>query len=172
MGGYLTASQDIKGRTTTVTPVGLTARQGAADDTLRLRGPYVGLAGSYRWGDDYPLLFRLSVGPLFGWVRDERTGSFKLDSGGSYSAGPVVVEPYATFLHIDPEIRLGLRVVDRLVLSIVLQAMVIIPLTRPRWDATKEIDAAIDGIGAFGNEGLTGPVLVAITPGLGAHYDF
>jgi hypothetical protein len=171
MGGFFTASQDVEGRTTLVYPVGLGERQGTADDKLRLRGPFVGAMGWYTYGEDYPIVFRLAAGPLFAWVRDERTGGFALDGGGSYQAGPVSVEPYATYLHIDPEVRVGIRLVDRLVLSAGVQAMVLVALTRARWDATKEIDAAIDGIGAFGNEGLTGPAFVVITPGLGLRYD-
>ena len=171
MAGFLTASQSITGRTTWVTPVGLTPREGSADDSLRMRGPFVGASGWYTLGDDYPLMFRLSAGPLFAWVRDDRTGSFPLNNGGSYRAGPVSVETYATYLHIDPEIRIGIRLVDHLVLSAGVQGMVLIALSRPQWDPTKEIDAAIDGIGAFGNEGLTGPALLVLTPGIGARYE-
>jgi hypothetical protein len=117
------------------------------------------------------VLFRLSAGPMFAWVRDDRTGSFRLDNGGAYQAGPVSIEPYATYLHIDPEIRVGLRVLDHLVLSAGVQGMVLIALARAQWDPTKEIDAAIDGIGAFGNEGLTGPAFLVLTPGIGARYE-
>jgi hypothetical protein len=171
MGGFLTASQEVQGRKTVVYPVGLGRREGTADDSLRLRGPFVGAMGWYTYGEEYPLVFRLAAGPLFAWVRDERTGGFRLDSGGSYQAGPVSVEPYATYLHIDPEVRAGIQVVDGLVLSAGVQAMVLIALTRAQWDSSKEIDAAIDGIGAFENEGLTGPALVVITPGIGLRYD-
>ena len=93
---------------------------------MRLRGPFVGASGWYTLGDEYPVLFRRSAGPLFAWVRDDRTGSFRLD----------------------------------------------IALACAQWDPTKEIDAAIDGIGALGNEGLTGPALLVITPGIGARYEF
>jgi serine/threonine protein kinase len=58
-----------------------------------------------------------------------------------------------------------------LTLSAGVQAMVLIALTRAQWDSSKQIDVAIDGIGAFENEGLTGPALVVITPGIGLRYD-
>jgi len=169
--GYLQASQEIEGRATPIQPVGLAPRQGSTSDSLRLRGLAVGGSGSLVIGEDYPLLFRLGVGPLFATLEDRRVGSFPVD-GLTYQAGPVTQEPSAMYLFIDPEVRLSLPVGDHLQLGASLQALILVGLSQPKWDETQQINAADDGIGLYGGETLTGRVLVFIAPGISARTHF
>ncbi len=169
--GYLDVSQDVEGRPTTIQPVGLSARSGTASDALRMRGLAVGATGSYRLGEDYPVQLRLGAGPLFATVEDRRVGSFTLD-GMSYQAGPLMQDPSATYLFVNPEARLSVAIGEHVHVGAGLQVLVLVALSKPQWDPSREVDAATDGIGAFGGENLTGPVLVFIAPGVGARAHF
>lgn len=171
-GGYLALSQDVEGRDTLVQPVGLSTRQGTANDKLSLSGPFVGAFASYLFDMDYPILVRLGAGPVFTTVRDERTSSFPVDEGGAYQAGPIAQDPTAIYLMIDPEVRLGMKLGDNFQLSLGLEIPILVALELPAWDAAREIDAAEDGIGAFGSESLTGRVVVGLAPSLGARAHF
>jgi len=136
-----------------------------------MRGLAVGATGSYRLGEDYPVQLRLGAGPLFATVEDRRVGSFTLD-GMSYQAGPLMQDPSATYLFVNPEARLSVAIGEHVHVGAGLQVLVLVALSKPQWDPSREVDAATDGIGAFGGENLTGPVLVFIAPGVGARAHF
>jgi hypothetical protein len=172
LGGYMAMAQEVDGRETLVQPVGLGTRQGTATDKLMLSGPFVGAYGAYMFDMEYPLLLRLSVGPVFSTVKDERVSSFPVDEGGAYQAGPITQEPTAIFLLIDPEVKINVKLGDNFYLGLGLDIPVLVALQLPTWDGEREIDAAEDGIGAFGSESLTGRVVVGISPnvGLRAHF--
>ena len=171
-GGFLEMQQSVDNRTVNVEPVGLSPRQGTSTDTLRIRGVTISGWGSYIFGQDYPLLLRFGAGPVFASVRDTRTGSFTLETGGTYQAGPVEQEPSAMYLHLNPEVRAHLPIGDHFAFSLGLEVPVFIAISQPEWDNSDEVDAAADGIGAFSSEAVTGRVLVAFAPGLGARAQF
>ncbi len=80
--------------------------------------------------------------------------------------------PFATFLYVDPEVRVAYKLSESFEVSAGVWAMLLVALGRPQWDSTREVDAAVDGIGAFAGEDLTGPVWFVASPGLAARYAF
>ena len=76
------------------------------------------------------------------------------------------------FGYVAPEMRLGLRLGDHVELSAGVEALVLVPLSRPSWPADHPVNAGIDGIGTFPFERLLGFAVFAVTPGLGLRYDF
>ncbi len=171
-GGYVTASQSFDGRTTTVQPVGFDLRTGTASDALRLRGPFVGAFVSWLFDGEYPILLRLSGGPLFAQVRDQRTGTFTLADGSEYAAGPIVQEPTTTYVALFPEVRGGLRLNEYVVLTAGLEVPMWIAVELPRWDSTREVDAEVDGIGAWETESFTSRLVAFAAMSLGARVEF
>ena len=171
-GGYLAASQSYEGRSAAVRPVGLPAREGSVNDELSLTGAIVMAHASFHFDTTFPVLARLGVGALFGSMSDRRVGSFALDDGFTYQAGPAVQSMGAAYLAIDPEVRVAYPVTESLELSVGLPLLLLVALDRPRWDASREVDAAIDGIGAFEGEDLTGVFWLMAAPGVGARYAF
>jgi hypothetical protein len=171
-GGYLYATQSYDARAASVRPVGLPPREGRVSDELALSGALVMAHGSYHFDGRFPVLVRLGVGALFGSMSDERVGSFRLDNGLTYQAGPVAQSTAATYLAIDPEVRVAYPVTDALELSLGLHVGFFVALERPRWNPDREVDAADDGIGAFEGEDLTGALWVLAAPGVGARYAF
>jgi hypothetical protein len=175
--GYLLARQSISGRQTVVQPVGLPANPGTADDTLTLGGTLVGVSGGVRVGEKLPITLRLGLGAVFGNVKDTRTGSFvTIERAGkpalSYSAS-ASESLSAGWVYIAPEGRLSWPIGKRLELSAGLGLIVLVAPTPPRWIPEKvNVLAATDGQGRFPEEQLTGKALIAITPGLGARYEF
>ena len=172
MGGYLTASQQLEGRQAVVQPVGLEARTGEASDSLRLQGPFVGAYGSFLFDGDFPILLRLGTGPVFAKVRDQRTGSFALADGGNYQAGPIVQEPSTIHLAIVPEVRAGFRIDETFTVFAGLEVPMLVGLQQTVWDPEREVDASIDGIGAYGTEALTGRFIAMAALNLGARAQF
>lgn len=175
--GYLLLSQSLSNRATTVTPKGLAANPGAADDAFRLQGAVVGAFAGIRIGDRFPLTFRLGAGVLLGTVSDRRTGTFTTVARANVPAAKYDVSvgetPSLNALSLTPEARLGFKVGDHLELSVGAEAMVLIAFSQPAWDPDKgKVLAATDGEGRFGAETLTGKVMVAVVPGLGARYEF
>ncbi len=171
-GGFLHASQTVEGRLSSVRPVGLPPREGRVTDELSLTGALVMGHASYHLESRFPVLMRLGVGALFGSMSDRRVGSFGLDDGFTYQAGPVAQSTAATYLAIDPELRVAYPLSESLELSLGLHVAFFVALERPRWDSDREVDAAVDGIGAFEGEDLTGPLWVLAAPGLGLRYAF
>ncbi|MCA9619518.1 MAG: PEGA domain-containing protein, partial [Myxococcales bacterium] len=171
-GGYLVTSQEVAGRSTTVQPVGLESRAGTAADTVRLRGPLVGAFGSYLFDGELPVMLRLGAGPVFAQLRDARTGSFELDDGNTYQAGPIIQEPTAIYLGIFPEVRGGYRFNEWFTFTVGVEVPLLVALKRPSWDPAREIDAAVDGIGAYETEALTGRVVAAVALSLGGRVQF
>jgi hypothetical protein len=175
--GYLLARQSVSGRETVVQPVGLQANPGTADDTLTLSGTLVGVSGGVRVGEKLPFTLRLGLGAVFGNVKDERTGSFHtIERSGkpvaAYSVSASESSP-AGWVYIAPEARIGWHAGKRLELSAGVGLMVLVAPTPPRWVPEKaNVLAATDGQGQFPEEQLTGKALIAITPGLGAKYEF
>ena len=117
---------------------------------------------------------RLDFAATLGDLLDERTGRFQASTGGAFSPGWAIERHDARFIYAAPEVRWGIRLHRRAELSIGVAAPVLIRIEEPRWDVaqTHYVRAGDDGLGTFAAEALIGPVVVAITPGVGARYDF
>jgi hypothetical protein len=170
--GYLLARQSTTGRATELKPTGLAANPGTAADRLTLRGFMAGAFAGLSLGERAPLHLRLGAGALIASVGDSRRGSFKTGDGSSYDVGPIGVSPSATFFYVDPEIRVGLRLSSHVELSVGVEGLILVGLSRPTWDASRSIFAAADGAGTFAAERLTGSIVVLVSPGVGIRYDF
>lgn len=170
--GYLAASQAVDDRRTAVKPVGLPEDPGVADDLLTLRGAMLGAWLGYTLGERVTLRLRLGGGALLGVMRDTREGTFTSNSGASFHLGPVVEARRAGFFYVTPEARVGLRLDPRVEVSAGIAVPVLVGIQRPRWDAGHDVRAGSDGFGSFNADALAGAVVVAVTPGLGARYDF
>ena len=146
---------------------------GTVDDTLALRGALLGAWVGYTLGERVPLGFRLGAGALVGDVLDERTrGSFTASDGTTFSVGSIAERHPATFLFVAPEARVGWPIGRRFTLELGLAVPVFFGLHRPAWSTTHTFRAGSDGVGQFPADVLTGSVVAAIAPGIGARYDF
>ncbi len=173
--GYLFAEQAVTGRDASIQPVGLLDKaQGTLNDTLAIRrGVFVGPWLGFSIGERFPMHARVAVGPLFAWVNDTRSGTFTPGRPGpSYPVGPLSVSSFTPFVQMAPDLRFGYRVTPRFELNIGADALILVALSKPSWDAARPINAGSDGIGTFPTERFLGRVLFGIAPGLGARYDF
>ncbi|WP_433928225.1 PEGA domain-containing protein [Sorangium cellulosum] len=188
--GYLSVAQDIVGRKTTLIPEGLDVDHGVVDDTLKLRGFRPGVSVSYRFGGErFPIRIRLGAGALLGSISDTRTGSFRpggkpidcpglgVEAGSQstspcFTIGPVIRAPFAGFLFVEPEVRVGFRLDEHVELSAGLAALLLFGRTVPSWDDEQGIYAGKDGIATFKSERLAGSVIPLLLPGLSARYAF
>lgn len=171
--GYMAAGQQLDGRETEVTPQGLGSRSGVASDDLALSGVLVGVTGSYRMGEEFPLTLRAGVGAMFGKVSDVRTASFRT-SGGTFNAPEIGDDPSAAFLYVDPEARIGWALAERFEVSLGLQALLLITVDTPTWGEEEDLPVVLpeSGYSGYANDELTGPLILALVPGLGARYSF
>ena len=171
-GGWFASAQTVEGRAASVQPVGLPVRAGLVDDELSLSGAFVGAHVSYRFGEVVPVSLRLTAGALLTRSRDVRSGRFDLEDGFTYQAGPIIESAFAPAIGVLPEVRVAYKLSDAFEASLGLAVTTVIPLGVPRWEAEREVDAAVDGIGAFGGEDLTGPAWFTASPSVGARYAF
>ncbi|WP_437671880.1 PEGA domain-containing protein [Sorangium sp. So ce131] len=170
--GYLAAHQTVRGRAATIQPVGLAPMPGTASDTLKLRGALAGAWAGVALGERPSLHLRLGAGALAGSIGDRRTGTFSSRTGSSYGVGPVGDAPAATFVYVAPEVRIGLWSGEHAQLTAGLEGLLLVALSRPRWKATRLVDAAEDGAATFAGDDLAGRVLLGFAPGVGASYVF
>jgi hypothetical protein len=171
--GYLFASQSVSGREGTLQPHGLaTATPGLVDDSLRYQAFIGGAALGYHLGSDFPVTLRVGAGVVTGQLRDERTGTFQAQHGGSFAASPVADFEWATYFYVDPAIRAGYRFAEHFELSASLQALMLIGISTPRWDKTLELGAGSDGAASYADEQLMGGFVLMIAPGLNLRYDY
>ncbi|WP_437670260.1 PEGA domain-containing protein [Sorangium sp. So ce131] len=170
--GHVAATQTISGRTASLTPVGLPAQAGTAEDVLALRAGLVGAWVGLTLGERWPLHFRLGVGEMLGTVLDTRTGEFYASDARSYPLDPAIEQHDAAFLHVTPEVRIGLPLGRHVELTAGVAAPVLISLTTPQWSEAHGVSAGIDGLGTFGGDALLGPVFMMLAPGIGARFDF
>jgi hypothetical protein len=176
--GYLAAWQSVRGRASSVVPVGLAPQAGIVDDGLRLTGFVAGATIAYRGGQRFPIGGRLGAGALLGQMQDERFGRFQ---GSVSGASGVTAVATARFFYIHPEVYAGVRLGAKFEVGASVGALVLVAITQPRFDSAKEfpgLTASDAGAGAraslasFPSDTLTGNVVVAIVPGLRARYDF
>jgi hypothetical protein len=177
--GYLLATQDVTGRATELVPINKKGASGAAtvpqpglaDDKLRLSAFLGGADVFYRAGDKVPVLFRLGVGAMVGQLRDERKGTFTAGAT-QVTASPVVDLPMATAIYIDPEVRVGLRLSEHIDLSAGVQALMLVAIKQPTWNATIPLDAGPGGIGGYRADPLMGQFVLMLAPTVSVRYDF
>lgn len=171
--GYLFLEQATTGRSASLQAVGIkSADAGTVDDTLKLRGILAGAFAGFGVGEQVRLRLRLGAGALIGSLSDTRTGTFTASQGQRFDVGPLIVRPGAAWFYVDPEVRVGLRLGSHVELSAGVGALLLISTAPRTWDAAVPVNAGSDGYASFGPEALTGSVLVAVTPGLSARYDF
>ncbi|AKT40346.1 uncharacterized protein CMC5_044990 [Chondromyces crocatus] len=171
--GFLVVTQQVTGRATNFTPNGFASPSvGTADDALRLTGFLGGATIGYHLGERFPALFRLGVGVMAGQVRDERRGRFRTSSGGAFDASPVADFQSATYVYVDPEVRIGARFAQHFEVSAGVQALLLIAASQPRWNSSIELAASTDGIGRYGDESLMGDIVLMLAPGVSLRYDF
>ncbi|WP_437589081.1 PEGA domain-containing protein [Sorangium sp. So ce1000] len=171
--GGLMAFQGVEGRDAELYPVGVSdPDRGSADDDLRLSGALFGATVGYHVGQRFPFQFRLGAGVLVGQVRDERSGKFTARDGSTLYAEPAAAFSSATYLFLDPEVRIGARFAEHFEVSAGAKLLVLIAPEPPKWDSTIEIPASTDGIGTYRSDPVMGDLVFMIAPGVNLRYDF
>ena len=174
-GGWLHLVQSVEGRAATLKSTGLSPSSGTTHEDLRLGGFLVGATAGLGFdaSERVPALLRLGVGALVGSARNVRGGTFATRSG-SYEAPDVENTPSASFLYLDPEARIGVRVLDQLELSAGVQALFLIAISKPRWGADENPPLVVpgDGFSTYPDEALVGDLMVVVAPSVGARYTF
>jgi hypothetical protein len=176
--GYLATFQNVRHRSTVVTPMNLSPNTGTADDRMRLGGLTIGASISYRFGGDWPVLFRLGAGAFVGDDDDRRTGTFMNSLGESYSVD-MEQSPSAIFVYAAPEVRIGRRLTRHLQIDIGAEVLLMTAVRRPGWDGSAQSVLTApsgtadhgDGFGSFASETLTNSFFAVVVPGLGLRYE-
>lgn len=148
---------------------------GRADDTIGVRGVFAGAFAGLRLGETYPVRLRVNTGISFGSVADVRYGEFHVNDPtvvDTYSIGPVVEAPSMIWFYLEPEVRVGLMVHEKVELSAGLGGLLLISPESPAWDASHAINASDDGYGRFPAEVLANSIVFAVTPGVSVRYTF
>jgi hypothetical protein len=169
--GGLHAVQQVDGRAANLLPHGFSSPSpGSADDGLRLTGLLAGAVIGYHIGDSVPVLLTLGAGVMHGQLRDERSGRYVAQNGGDVDAYALCTFQPATYLYLDPAVRVGLPLREGLELSAQLGALMLIGISQPRWDGTLELAAGSDGIASYPDDALLGSFVVGLSPGLSLRY--
>jgi hypothetical protein len=171
--GYLIATKSVDGRDAQLTPRGYpSANTGVVNDDLRLQGFMAGATLGYHFEGKVPVQLQLGAGVLAGQLRDERRGVFNAEAGDTYEAFPVADFHSATYIYIDPALRVGYLVSDNIELTAQVQALFLIGLSTPKWDKGIEMNAGSDGVGNYAEESLMGDFVGMVAPGLNLRYTF
>ncbi|EYF02895.1 PEGA domain-containing protein [Chondromyces apiculatus] len=171
--GTLSVTQTVTGRSALARPVGLSGVLGMVDDDLRLQGVVAGAWAGLTLETWLPIHVRLGAGTLLGTMRDARRGTLPEDGDrGAKGFGDLTEVHDARYFYLEPEVRLGLKLGEHVALNAGLGAFVLFAFTRPTWDETHAFDGGEHGYATFDAEALTGQIVVALAPGLGARYDF
>jgi len=166
------AFQSATQRDAEVVPVGLQPQSGKADDALRLDGFAAGATAWLRFGEKFPVGFRLGAGALIGRVRDERAGTYAARNGATLEPPDVADQQSATYFYIHPEVSLGFRLSPKFELGAGIGSMMLIAPREPRWDNKKQFFTGVDGVATYPNDRLTGGFVFTIVPAIRARYDF
>lgn len=173
--GYLLARQSVEGRSAELSPQGLAPIAGTVDDELLLQGFVVAATGGVRFGERFPVQLRLGAGALLAQVRDARTGrSSPAAFPGAFPRNEHGELASATYLWLDPEVRVGLPIGKHFELSAGLELPILVALAQPRWGDDGDIAVNVPGAGyaTYRDDALTGKVVVLVAPGLGARWAF
>jgi hypothetical protein len=174
--GYAVWHQKLEGRPTTLMPRGLAANVGTADDDLLAQGLLAGASASYQIGEEFPFQVRVGGGVLFGSMRDQRSGTFTTNLDPyAYSVGPTSESHSLGYAYVSPELSIGYRIADELILSLAAQGMFLFALSAPEWTDEQTMlagqcdgsaPAQCDGEATFGTSRLSGSPIIFVTPGL------
>jgi hypothetical protein len=179
--GYLGMHQSTTGRASTLLPLVPADKEarsdGSANDDVSLHALLVGPYAAYRVGKQVPLHLGLAAGVGLGSVSDRRTGLF-----GASAVGPVVQSGFYTWAFVEPEVRVGVRVLDRLTLGITISGLLLFALRAPQWNESMRIsphgstlgltEERAQEAGTFGAETVMGSTMAAITEGVSVRYEF
>jgi hypothetical protein len=169
---YLLVSQQVTGRPTAVTPVGLAASPGAANDTLTLSAAVLGASFGLDLERSILLRLRLGAGAVLGTFEDYRRAELQSPPSPAYQVSGAQSHALSSF-YVAPEARAGVRLTERLDLSIGVGVLVLIALAQPTWEPSQErVLTATGTLAEFPRETLSGEIFVAITPGIAARYAF
>lgn len=96
--------------------------------------------------------------------------------------GPVSQSGFVPWFFLEPEVRAGVRLTERLELGLSLSALLLVTANAPRWNEQMAINPHITEVnkdnfglaqvGQFQAESVTDSTIFALTPGLSARYDF
>jgi hypothetical protein len=93
-------------------------------------------------------------------------------SSACFTTGPVVQAPFAAFIYVEPEVRVGYRIGEHIELSAGVSALLLFGASVPTWDGDQGIYAAKDGFAKFAPEKLAGSLVPIVVPSIGARYEF
>jgi hypothetical protein len=178
---YLGMQQSTTGRASTLLPLDPAGkgshRDGIANDAVSLHAFLVGPYAAYRVGKRVPLHLGLAAGVGLGSVSDRRTGLF-----GASAVGPVVQSGFYTWAFVEPEVRVGVRVLDRLTLGITISGLLLFAPRAPQWNESMRIsphgstlgltEERAQEAGKFGAETVMGSTVAAITESVSVRYEF
>ncbi len=168
--GGLIASQEVTGRSATLSPVGFpTPTFGVANDQRRLFGFLGGATIGYRVGEQFPARFRVGVGVMQAKLRDVREGTFEAQQGGTFTAPKSMSTPSATYVYVDPTASVGYRL-GPVELALDVKALMLIGVVAPHWDDSIELAAGSDGVGTYPADDVLGSFVVGVEPGLSVRY--
>jgi hypothetical protein len=152
---------------------------GIANDTVSLQAFLVGPYAAYRLGERFPLHLGLAAGVALGTVSDRRTGLFNMSAS---AVGPVTQSGFFTWLYMEPEVRVGVRVRGRLTVGVSVSGLFMFAPGAPQWNEVMAISPHGDALGVsgsnqqylgkFGAETVMGSTMVAITEGVSVRYEF
>lgn len=169
--GATSIRRTVSDRPLSAVPVGKPEVFGKARDELALRGLLLGLSGSFSIGETWPILLRVGAGAFLGAVTDTRTASFAPTGGAPFDLS-LEQGLDARYLYVAPEARVGRRFGKSFVVSLGLDARVMIALTQPVWDRTPQFNVAGLGLVRTGaEEPLFGRTLIGLTPSLAARLE-
>lgn len=172
--GAMQASQSVEGRSTTLNPQGLDGLDGSATDDLRLRGILAGAHAAYRYGDKFPLRFRLGAGALIAEARSVRSGTFATRANGNYSAPELESNQTTPFVYIAPEASVGFKIVDQFELGAGVQGLILVAPDAPTWagDENPSVNAPGDGLSSYTGDETTMGTMVFVVPMVSARASF
>jgi hypothetical protein len=169
--GYLGTSQALRGRAASLKPTGLSPDAGLADDDLSLSAFTAGASVQLRRGGRWPLLLRIGAGVVVGSERDARTGTFTDSTGATFKTA-YEDSSQVLSLSVVPEVRIGWRIGRAVEIDAGAEVLLLVALKRPTWSDGGLVLAGKDGVGTFSSQPLGAPLLVGVSPGIGARYLF
>ena len=176
--GYVNMTQETTGRRAELTVGGVVDLVvGKAIDTIGVRGVFAGAFAGLKFGERIriPLQLRVNAGVSIGSVADIRYGQFHVQDPTveeDYRIGPVVDAPSMIWFYLEPEVRMEIKLRDRVDLLLGLGGLLLIAPESPKWNTAIEINASDDGYGRFAAEVLVNQIVFAVTPGVSVRYTF
>jgi hypothetical protein len=163
--GYLLVVESVTGRPDSLHVMGYGPVSGASSDTLRLSGLSAGAHADYMTRSAWPVTLRLALGVVVGSVRDQRTSTFT-----GMGAVDVAQRVGASYLYVGPEVAVGRRLGEHVVVRAGVELLILSALSTPQWQNPLVVTAK--GEGTLPTAALTGSLVLAATPEIGVQYEF